>query len=144
MSTSPPLKLEKNPSAFLILAASVLSDRTNSGSKRFDLASDDVLCLYEDCGNYDSSNGSHSDPVVRAIDCPLLRILGFAYSTVIFIDDNIYIYGSSGFILVVFAAANRDRPSSPPGQWWKTTPSPPYTSSLRSLPSGSTWFNLGR
>ncbi|PON98165.1 hypothetical protein TorRG33x02_059950 [Trema orientale] len=80
MSTGPPLKLGKNPSAFLILAVSILSDRTNSGSKGFDFTSDDILCLYEDCGNYDSSNGSHSNPVVRAIDC------------VIFIDDNIYIW----------------------------------------------------
>ncbi|PKI32079.1 extensin [Punica granatum] len=42
--------------------ASGSSGRANSGSKGFDFATDDILCSYEDYGNQDSSNGSHSDP----------------------------------------------------------------------------------
>ncbi|POO03188.1 hypothetical protein TorRG33x02_012490 [Trema orientale] len=121
MSTSLPLKLGKNPSAFLVLA---------------------IMASYEDCSNHDSSKGGHSDPVVRARDCALLRILGFAYSA---IDDNIYSAPIHlGFVFVVFVAANQDGPSSPPGRWWKKTSSPPCTSNPRSLTSASTWFNLGR
>ncbi|XP_075476680.1 uncharacterized protein LOC142517999 [Primulina tabacum] len=33
----------------------------NSGSKGFDFASDDILCSYEDYGNQDGNNGTHSD-----------------------------------------------------------------------------------
>ncbi|CAK7324007.1 unnamed protein product [Dovyalis caffra] len=46
--------------------ASGSSGRVNSGSKGFDFGSDDILCSYEDYGttNQDSSNGSHSDPVI--------------------------------------------------------------------------------
>ncbi|PON87802.1 hypothetical protein TorRG33x02_163470 [Trema orientale] len=46
--------------------ASGSSGRANSGSKGFDFASDDILCSYEDYGNQDSSNGSHSDPVINS------------------------------------------------------------------------------
>ncbi|KAI4378320.1 hypothetical protein MLD38_015811 [Melastoma candidum] len=42
--------------------ASGPSGRVNSGSKGFDFASDDILCSYEDYGNPENSNGSHSDP----------------------------------------------------------------------------------
>ncbi|KAF2283449.1 hypothetical protein GH714_006859 [Hevea brasiliensis] len=44
--------------------ASGSSGRASSGSKGFDFGSDDILCSYEDYGNQDSSNGSHSDPVI--------------------------------------------------------------------------------
>lgn len=44
--------------------ASGSSGRANPGSKGFDFASDDILCSYEDYGNQDSSNGSHSDPSI--------------------------------------------------------------------------------
>ncbi|EEF44436.1 trithorax group protein osa isoform X2 [Ricinus communis] len=44
--------------------ASGSSDRSNSGSKGFDFGTDDILCSYEDYGNKDSTNGSHSDPVI--------------------------------------------------------------------------------
>jgi hypothetical protein len=46
--------------------ASGSSGRANSGSKGFDFGTDDILCSYEDYGtnNQDSSNGSHSDPVI--------------------------------------------------------------------------------
>ena len=46
--------------------ASVSSGRANSGSKGFDFGSDDILCSYEDYGtdNQDSSNLSHSEPVL--------------------------------------------------------------------------------
>lgn len=46
--------------------ASGSSGRANSGSKGFDFGSDDILCSYEDYGNQESSNGTHSDPVVSA------------------------------------------------------------------------------
>ncbi|CAK9138718.1 unnamed protein product [Ilex paraguariensis] len=36
----------------------------NSGSKGFDFVTDDILCSYEDYGNQESSNGSHSEPVI--------------------------------------------------------------------------------
>lgn len=42
--------------------ASGNSGRVSSSSKGFDFASDDILCSYENYGNQDSSNGSHSDP----------------------------------------------------------------------------------
>ncbi|KAI4363832.1 hypothetical protein MLD38_020000 [Melastoma candidum] len=42
--------------------ASGSSGRVNSGSKGFDFASDDILCSYEDYGNPEDSNGSHSNP----------------------------------------------------------------------------------
>ncbi|PON59015.1 hypothetical protein TorRG33x02_289290 [Trema orientale] len=45
---------------------SVLSGQTNSGSKGFDFASDDVICSYEDYGKHNSSNGGHSDPVISS------------------------------------------------------------------------------
>ncbi|XP_023554447.1 trithorax group protein osa-like [Cucurbita pepo subsp. pepo] len=41
--------------------ASGSAGRPNSGSKGFDFGTDDVLCSYEDYGNQESSNGSHSD-----------------------------------------------------------------------------------
>lgn len=41
--------------------ASGSTGRPNSGSKGFDFGTDDVLCSYEDYGNQESSNGSHSD-----------------------------------------------------------------------------------
>ncbi|KAI4341092.1 hypothetical protein MLD38_025860 [Melastoma candidum] len=44
--------------------ASGSSGRVNPGSKGFDFASDDILCSYEDYGNQENSNGSHSDPGV--------------------------------------------------------------------------------
>ncbi|KAG2717318.1 hypothetical protein I3760_03G170000 [Carya illinoinensis] len=44
--------------------ASGSSGRANPGSKGFDFGSDDILCSYEDYVNQDSSNGSHSDPVI--------------------------------------------------------------------------------
>ncbi|KAG5233361.1 hydroxyproline-rich glycoprotein [Salix suchowensis] len=46
--------------------ASGSSGRANSGSKGFDFGSDDILCSYEDYGtdNQDSSNLSHSEPVI--------------------------------------------------------------------------------
>ncbi|KAJ4846502.1 hypothetical protein Tsubulata_004029 [Turnera subulata] len=48
--------------------ASGSSGRANSGgSKGFDFGSDDILCSYEDYGNtQDSSNGTHSDPVITS------------------------------------------------------------------------------
>lgn len=37
----------------------------NSGSKGFDFATtDDILCSYEDYGNQEGSNGTHSDPTI--------------------------------------------------------------------------------
>lgn len=44
--------------------ASGSSGRANAGSKGFDFGSDDILCSYEDYVNQDSSNGTHSDPVI--------------------------------------------------------------------------------
>ncbi|KAK8561494.1 hypothetical protein V6N13_149327 [Hibiscus sabdariffa] len=45
--------------------ASGLSGRGNSGgSKGFDFGSDDILCSYEDYGNLDSSNGSHTETAI--------------------------------------------------------------------------------
>ncbi|KAF5950163.1 hypothetical protein HYC85_012156 [Camellia sinensis] len=44
--------------------ASGSSGHNNSASKGFDFATDDILCSYEDYGNQDSSNGTHSDPVI--------------------------------------------------------------------------------
>uniref|UniRef100_A0A5B6ZZL3 Putative extensin-like n=1 Tax=Davidia involucrata TaxID=16924 RepID=A0A5B6ZZL3_DAVIN len=44
--------------------ASGSSGRDNSGSKGFDFGSDDILCSYEDYGNQEGSNGSHSDRVI--------------------------------------------------------------------------------
>ncbi|KAK9284384.1 hypothetical protein L1049_023555 [Liquidambar formosana] len=44
--------------------ASGSSGRANSGSKGFDFASDDILCSYDDFANQESTNGSHSDPVI--------------------------------------------------------------------------------
>ncbi|PSS16337.1 RNA-binding protein [Actinidia chinensis var. chinensis] len=41
--------------------ASGSSGRNNSASKGFDFATDDILCSYEDYGNQEASNGSHSD-----------------------------------------------------------------------------------
>ncbi|XP_022147954.1 transcription factor SPT20 homolog isoform X2 [Momordica charantia] len=41
--------------------ASGSAGRPNSASKTFDFGTDDILCSYEDYGNQDSSNGSHSD-----------------------------------------------------------------------------------
>ncbi|PON46471.1 hypothetical protein TorRG33x02_326030 [Trema orientale] len=86
MSFSPPLKLGKNPSTFLIIAivVSVLSVWTNKSSKGFDFASDNVLYSHKVCGNHDSSTAAVVIPslvLVRAWDRALLRILDFAYST---------------------------------------------------------------
>ncbi|KAK7263661.1 hypothetical protein RJT34_31255 [Clitoria ternatea] len=45
--------------------ASGSSGRSNSASKGFDFASDDILCSYDDFANRDSSsNGNHSDPAI--------------------------------------------------------------------------------
>ena len=41
--------------------ASGSSGRPNSGSKAFDFGSNDILCSYEDYGNQESSNGTHTD-----------------------------------------------------------------------------------
>ncbi|KAG8364722.1 hypothetical protein BUALT_Bualt18G0028300 [Buddleja alternifolia] len=47
------------------MASSGTSGRpTNSGSKAFDFASDDILCSYEDYANQDGNNGTHSDPSI--------------------------------------------------------------------------------
>ncbi|KAA8524392.1 hypothetical protein F0562_010817 [Nyssa sinensis] len=43
--------------------ASGSSGRNSSASKGFDFGSDDILRSYEDFGNQENSNGSHSDPV---------------------------------------------------------------------------------
>ncbi|XAR55505.1 Non-specific serine/threonine protein kinase [Bertholletia excelsa] len=43
--------------------ASGSSGRNNPASK-FDFASDDILCSYEDYGNQETSNGSHSDSAI--------------------------------------------------------------------------------
>ncbi|PON64372.1 hypothetical protein PanWU01x14_124410 [Parasponia andersonii] len=80
MSTGLLLKLGKNPSAFLIITivVSILLVRTNLGSKVFNFASDNVLYLYEDCSNHDSSMAViaiSSLVLVHAMDCALLRIL---------------------------------------------------------------------
>ncbi|RAL45055.1 hypothetical protein DM860_003814 [Cuscuta australis] len=40
---------------------------SNSGSKGFDFASDDILCSYDDFSNQDKANENHSDPVVGSI-----------------------------------------------------------------------------
>ncbi|XP_051135050.1 actin cytoskeleton-regulatory complex protein pan1-like isoform X2 [Andrographis paniculata] len=39
---------------------------TNSASKAFDFASDDILCSYEDYGARDGTSGNHSDPSIAA------------------------------------------------------------------------------
>ncbi|XP_022988740.1 transcription factor SPT20 homolog isoform X1 [Cucurbita maxima] len=41
--------------------ASGSAGRPNSGSKAFDFGSNDILCSYEDYGNQESSNGTHTD-----------------------------------------------------------------------------------
>uniref|UniRef100_A0A2P2K524 Trithorax group protein osa isoform X1 n=1 Tax=Rhizophora mucronata TaxID=61149 RepID=A0A2P2K524_RHIMU len=46
--------------------ASGSSIRGTSASKGFDFGSDDVLCSYEDYGNQEPTNGSHSDAVIGA------------------------------------------------------------------------------
>ncbi|XP_065876617.1 uncharacterized protein [Euphorbia lathyris] len=43
--------------------ASGSTGRANSGSKGFDFGTDDILCTYDDFGNQDSSNGTHSDVI---------------------------------------------------------------------------------
>ncbi|WCJ30753.1 hypothetical protein M5689_012293 [Euphorbia peplus] len=43
--------------------ASGSTGRPNSGSKGFDFGTDDILCTYDDFGNQDSSNGTHSDVI---------------------------------------------------------------------------------
>ncbi|KAL3848852.1 hypothetical protein ACJIZ3_010734 [Penstemon smallii] len=39
---------------------------SNTGSKAFDFGSDDVLLSYEDYGNQDGNNGTHTDPSIAA------------------------------------------------------------------------------
>ncbi len=52
--------------------ASGSSGRGNPGSKGFDFGTDDILCSYEDYTNQESSNGSHTDPVIGSNSAKVL------------------------------------------------------------------------
>lgn len=76
--------------------ASGSSGRANPGSKGFDFGSDDILCSYEDYVNQDSSNGSHSDPVIGSTSSKVTGA-GSLYSvSLILVGNEIFFPSLSG------------------------------------------------
>ncbi|GMH12089.1 hypothetical protein Nepgr_013930 [Nepenthes gracilis] len=79
---------------------------SNSGSKGFDFASDDILCSYEDYGNQESANGNHSDSAIGTNSSKDFQKSRMSRSSV-FPTSNIYSQPEDSFDQEVISTVER-------------------------------------